>query len=421
MDRARKVLLITYYWPPSGGAGVQRWLKLIKYLDQQGVKCTVITVDPEKASYPVRDDSHLKDIPDTVRVFHTSTSEPFGLYKKVVRRKTIPYAGFANEDTSFPKKVIRFVRGNFFIPDARKGWNRFAYAKAAELLSTESFDAVITTSPPHSTQLIGLQLKKRFPIHWIADLRDPWTDIFYYDMMLHTAWAKRKDLKLEKSVLSGADDVLVVSKKIQSLFAAKMANASKIHVLPNGFDPADFEQAHAEKAPVFTLTYTGTLSADYPIDSLLRCLETLKAQNFTLRLCFVGTVAPDLQEQLKAYDVDFKGYLPHDESVQHLQQSDALLLIIPKVVNNEGILTGKLFEYLGAQKPILAFGPMNGDAADIIHSAKAGQLFNYADVDGPLQLLQALLQGSNPFSMDRAEINRYSRSEQARFVLQLVK
>ena len=421
MDRAQKVLLITYYWPPSGGAGVQRWLKLIKYLNQQGVQCTVITVDPDKASYPVRDDSHLKDIPDTVRVLHTSTREPFALYKKVVRRKTIPYAGFANEDTSFPKKVIRFIRGNFFIPDARKGWNKYAYRKAAELLKSESFDAVITSSPPHSTQLVGLQLKKHFPIHWIADLRDPWTDIYYYEMMLHTLWAKRKDLKLEKSVLSGADDILVVSTKIQALFAEKISDASKIHVLPNGFDPSDFDQKISERPPIFTLTYTGTLSADYPINSLLRCLESLKDLNLALRLCFVGTVAPDIQAQLSPFNVEFKGYLPHDESVQHLMQSDALLLIIPKVMNNEGILTGKLFEYLGAHKPILAFGPIHGDAAHIIHAAKAGQLFEYDDVNGPLQLLQELIQGTKPFPMDSREINRYSRSEQAKFLLQLLK
>jgi len=174
----KKVLIITYYWPPSGGAGVQRMLKFVKYLHQLGVQITVITVDPRKASYQLTDDSFLKDIPDDINVIKTNTFEPFNLYKSLGSKKEIPHSGFANEtNPGFFQKASRFVRGNFFIPDARRGWNKYAYREAIKVIKNNKIDAIITSSPPHSTQLVGLKLKNKYNIPWVADLRDPWTDI----------------------------------------------------------------------------------------------------------------------------------------------------------------------------------------------------------------------------------------------------
>ena len=176
----KKVLIISYYFPPSGGSGVQRWLKFVKYLPEFGYEPIVLTVDPTVASYPQIDATLLQDIPSLVRVERTTTREMLSLYKRVSPTKEIPYGGFANENTQgLFSTISRFIRGNFFLPDPRRGWNKFAYKKACELIEQEQIDTVITTSPPHSTQLIGLKLKKRFPsIQWIADLRDPWRDIF---------------------------------------------------------------------------------------------------------------------------------------------------------------------------------------------------------------------------------------------------
>ena len=177
----KKVLIISYYFPPSGGAGVQRWLKMLKYLPQYGVEPIVLTVDEKYASYPQVDKSLLDEIPSWLKIYKTKTREVLSLYKSVSPTKEIPYSGFANEPKpTFLQKMARFVRGNFFLPDPRKGWNRYAYQVACQIIEKEAVDAVITTSPPHSTQLLGIKLKKRFPnLTWLADLRDPWTDIYY--------------------------------------------------------------------------------------------------------------------------------------------------------------------------------------------------------------------------------------------------
>jgi hypothetical protein len=201
VEEKRKVLIITYYWPPSGGAGVQRWLKFAKYLPEFGVEPIVLTVDPKYASYPQRDESLEKDIHQKLKVYKTKTFEPLNLLSGILGKKNVPYGGFTNVNKkSFLQTILRFIRGNFFIPDARVGWNNYAYKKAKEIIEEYKIDTVITTSPPHSTQLIGLELKKKLSITWIADFRDPWTDIYYYKDLLHTCLAKRLDKNKEQEV-----------------------------------------------------------------------------------------------------------------------------------------------------------------------------------------------------------------------------
>ena len=196
----KKVLLITYYFPPSGGAGVQRWLKTIKYLPEFGVEAIVLTVDPAVASYPQVDESLCADVPSSLKVYTTKTKEILSLYKRVSPKREVPYGGFANEpNPTLLQKISRFIRGNFFLPDPRRGWNKYALAKAKEIIESEGITTVITTSPPHSTQLIGLELKKQYPnINWVADLRDPWTDIYYNSDLYPTSWAQRRNLNYER-------------------------------------------------------------------------------------------------------------------------------------------------------------------------------------------------------------------------------
>jgi glycosyltransferase involved in cell wall biosynthesis len=235
-----KVLIVTYYWPPGSGAGVQRWLKFSKYLPSLGWEPVILTVDPGYASYPAIDNTLEKDIPESIKVYKTKATDYFRIYKK--DKSGIPSAGFANSDESgFKAKILRFIRGNFFIPDPRKGWNKFAFRKACEIIEQEKISFVITTSPPHSTQLIGLKLKKKYPaINWIADLRDPWTDIYYYSMFYHTFLARSIDRLLEKKVLLGADRIITVGKSLKELFSGKAEGLGrKIRVITNGFDDDD--------------------------------------------------------------------------------------------------------------------------------------------------------------------------------------
>jgi glycosyltransferase involved in cell wall biosynthesis len=388
-NRAEKVLILTYYWPPSGGAGVQRWVKFSRYLKELGYEPVVVTVDPVRASYALRDPSLEQDVSD-VEVIRTATFEPFQMYKKLLGKKEIPYAGFANETSpGIMEKVSRFVRGNFFIPDARKGWNRYALPVARALIQEQGIRNLVTTSPPHSTQLMGLKLKAEFELNWIADLRDPWTDIYYYPLMYHTRWAASIDKKMEKSVLLAADQVTVVSDSIKRLYAAKLAagEEKKIHVIPNGYDEKDFEGVEKTPNETFTITYTGTVADTYHLEGVFKALAGVASgNNFILR--FVGRVSDKYKalatEGPLQGKVRFISHVKHAEAIRYMVSSDLLLLAIPDVPDNEGILTGKLFEYLAARVPVLGVGPVNGDAAAIIRECKAGEMFDYRD-DGKIR------------------------------------
>jgi len=412
----KHLLVITYYWPPSGGAGVQRWLKFTKYLKEFGWRCSVVTVDPTKASYPIQDDSLLDDVSDDIKVYRTKTFEPFTAYKRLMGKKEVPFAGFANEDRpGIVEQSMRFVRGNFFIPDARVGWNEYAFKQAKEIIELDQVDAIATSSPPHSTQLVGLKLKDKFNLPWLADLRDPWTDIYYYSKMNHMGWAKKKDLGLEKKVLHAADSMLMVSQDMQRLFLQKTNNERKefMHIVPNGYDQSDFESHQIEASDKTTITYTGTLSEIYPLQTFF---AVVAEEVGGLNLKFVGKMAPTYVEEtkkLKLHDrIDFVDHVPHAESISHLLSSDMLLLCIPEVEDNKGILTGKMFEYLASGKFIICLGPEDGDAANIIRECKAGVTVDPHNKEGikeALQLAVEKAQQGNLHGAPKELIERYSR------------
>lgn len=378
----KKILIITYYWPPSGGPGVQRWLKFAKYLPDYDIEPIIICPHPDKAEYPILDESLYADVAANLEVHHTDNKSFYDSYKKFTKAKTAPYSGFANDaNPSLKQKLSRFIRGNFFLPDSRKGWNKYAYAKAAELIEKYNIETVITTSPPHSTQLVGLKLKKNFNIKWIADMRDPWTDIYYYNNFYPTSLAKYIDKGFERSVLENADYVISVSEFIKKQFVEKSAKISKdkILVIPNGYDKADFPETQQNKEQVFTISYTGTLAANYDISSFVEVLKQFKGD---YRLQFVGKLDENIEKHISKELGDkaiFRGFVPHSESIKTLLTSDMLLLVIPVIKDNQGILTGKLFEYIGSGKKILCLGPKDGDAAKIINNAEAGITCDYKD------------------------------------------
>lgn len=378
------VLIITYYWPPSGGAGVQRWLKFSKYLPQLGWEPVILTVDPEYAAYPVLDPSFEKDLPEGVEVHRTKATDWFSIYTK--DKSKVPSAGFAkNKDDSLIGKLIRFIRGNFFIPDPRKGWNKYAYRKACELVRDKKISVFITTSPPHSTQLIGLKLKRRFPqIKWIADLRDPWTDIYYYNEFFPTRLSKKIDSGYEKSVLKEADRIITVGPSLKESFSQKVSGIGcKTVVITNGFDESDFEGKSAIKPSRFTITYVGTLAETYPLDGLISVLAKIQKEDKRFLLRIVGSVPETIKKkilsELSADSIEFIPYSIHSEAISYLLNTSILLLIIPDHKNNNHIITGKIFEYIASQKPILCLGPENGDAAKIINAGDFGKCFSYFD------------------------------------------
>lgn len=416
----KKVLIITYYWPPSGGAGVQRWLKFAKYLPEFGWQPFVLTVDPEFASYPQRDESLSSEVGPDCMVYTTKSFELYNLYKLISRKKEVPYGGFANESKeSLLQKVSKFLRGNFLLPDPRKGWNKFALKKAIELIREFDIDTVVTTSPPHSTQLIGLALKKQFKtIRWVADLRDPWTDIYYYNQFKHTAIARKIDRNYERQVVENADLLISVSQDVKRIFSDKSARpiAEKTVVIPNGFDSEDFRMGELPQEKKKVITYTGTISEAYDVDCLLAALLQLRGEwKEKLLIRFVGKVPATIASRFTetGFEVELVGYVDHQKSIEYLFRSDLLLLVIPKVANNKGILTGKFFEYLAAQKPVLAIGPVDGDLAAIIAETQCGKIFDYADSEGMKRFITQELTREKAV-VESGKANQYSRKELTR-------
>ncbi|MFC2175958.1 glycosyltransferase family 4 protein [Bacteroidota bacterium] len=409
----RKVLIITYYWPPSGGAGVQRWLKFAKYLPEFGYDVHVLTVKPDRATYPQTDNSLLEQVPKNITVHCTDATDSYAIYS--LFGKGAPSGGFANDDVSglkgLIKKIARFIRGNVFIPDPRKGWNRFAVSKALELIDTLKIDTVVTTSPPHSTQLIGLELKSKRNIRWIADMRDPWTKIYYVSELMQTQWAKNKNIKLERQVLENADSVVTVSQSLANEFVGLVPSlkSKNVAVIPNGFDEDDFQL----KVPLdlqFTIGYMGTITEQYDISALLKAIGS---SNLEVGFRFIGDVQADLRKRVAEVSkrCEFTGYLNHDKALEKAAASSILLLVIPKVQDNKGILTGKLFEYLALKRPILGIGPLDGDAAKVLKETRAGEMFDYSDASRIASFLQNqmnLFAEGNLAFID-SDIDKYTR------------
>jgi glycosyltransferase involved in cell wall biosynthesis len=310
-------------------------------------------------------------------------------------------------------KLLRFVRGNFFLPDPRRGWNKYAFKKACELIEAEEIHHIITTSPPHSTQLIGLKLKKKYPeIKWIADLRDPWTDIYYYNQFYPTLISKTIDKRFETSVLRNADKIITVGNSLKELFASKVNGiSSKIDVITNGYDEADFTAAQGIIPTRFTITYVGTLSDNYPVEGLLPALKTLHDSGIDFILRFVGTVSERTRNFIKSQIPEkllvFLPYVPHNEAINFMRESSLLILIIPLHQSSKSIITGKIFEYLASGKPILCLGPIDGDAAEIINMCNAGQTFTYYSF-GEISDFMVKITG-DPGKSDMTAVKNFSR------------
>jgi glycosyltransferase involved in cell wall biosynthesis len=410
-----RVLIITYYWPPGSGAGVQRWLKFAKYLPAFGWKPVILTIDPEYATFPAVDESLLNEISGSLEIYTTRATDWFRIYR---RDKTkIPSAGFAaNDNKSFTGKIINFIRGNFFIPDPRRGWNRYAFREACRLIETGEIKHVITTSPPHSTQLIGLALRKKYPgIKWIADLRDPWTDIYYYDQFYHTSLARKIDESYEKRVLKAADRIITVGKSLKDIFCTKLPDLEeKIEVIPNGYDEEDFSGIPASSPGEFTISYIGTLSDSYPVSGFMDAVSDIADSGQKIKLKFAGIVSPGQKNIIISnsakFELEFLSYVSHRDAIKLMMGSSLLLLIIPDHFSNKGIITGKLFEYLASGKPVLCLGPTDGDAAEILEATSHGKCAGYNDSEKICHIIESYYSSAGN-SIIKEPPRNYSRSE----------
>lgn len=372
-----KVLIITYYWPPAGGSGVQRWLKFVKYLQNFGIEPIVFTVD--NPNYPKEDVSLVNEIPDTITVLKNPIFEPTDLF--FWKQKGLKKGDVSN---SVNNGLMSFIRGNFFIPDSKIFWVNSSVKFLQNYLNSHPIDVIISSGPPHSMHLIAMQLKKKNNIKWIADFRDPWTDLYYNAVLKQLSFAKKKNKKLEKNVLEKADCILTVSNSLKKDFD-KIAN--RVEVITNGFDEEVLETNEVILDTKFTISYIGLLPKQSNPITLFKVLKTISENNVAfkndVKLIFVGDISKDVKvsvHQNKLNDIsEFNGYVSHSEAIEYQKKSQVLLLLIPNVKNSTGILTGKLFEYLTAKRPILALGPVNGDLSEILQNTNSGVVIEHED------------------------------------------
>ncbi|MEN3324156.1 glycosyltransferase family 4 protein [Mariniflexile soesokkakense] len=382
----KKALIITYYWPPAGGPGVQRWLKFVKYLPDFNIEPIVYI--PENPNYPLLDDSLAYEVSNNLTIIKQPIVEPYklaGLFSKKTS-KTISKGVISEKKTqSFIEKLLLYVRGNFFIPDARKGWVKPSVTFLSEYISKEKIETIITTGPPHSLHLIGLQLKEQLGVKWIADFRDPWTTIGYHKQLKLTASSKAKHKKLEKQVLTTANQIIVTSFTTKKEFQ-EITN-QPIEVITNGYDKESVVEFEMDSK--FTLAHIGSLLSKRNPEILWRVLSDLIAEDGSFskdfQLNFIGFVSDDVLHSIKKNElsdyIDNVGYVSHKEAIAFQKKSQILLLIEIDSDDAKCIIPGKLFEYMVSNRPIIALGPKDSDIEKIIKETNAGRYFNYSDYD----------------------------------------
>jgi hypothetical protein len=395
-----KVLIITYYWPPAGGSGVQRWLKFAKYLRDFDVEPIIYTVD--NPNYAIEDDSLFEEISEEQVVLKQKIWEPNNL----LGNKKQTSAGFLNPRPTFFGQIAHYIRANYFIPDARKYWINPSVAYLKTYLEKSDIEIIITTGPPHSLHLIGLELKRTLPIKWIADFRDPWTEIDYFHQLPLTKKSIAKHKELEEKVIENADQVIVIGKTMKS----KMEPLNKnIHVIANGFD-SELSEDPTVLDKNFTITHIGMMNADRNPTILWGILKDLMLTDpgfkTNLQLKLVGKIDPVILKDIQFYglekQVSIVDYLPHKEVLRIQKSSQLLLLVVNNVPGAKGIITGKIFEYLQAQRPILAIAPIDGDLAEIINETNSGEIVDFND-EGHLK--SVILEYYERYKKDDLKVN----------------
>ncbi len=380
----KKVLVITYYWPPAGGPGVQRWLKFVKYLPDFGVEPLVYI--PQNPNYPIVDPKLMEEVPQGVRIIKHPIVEPYAWASLWSKKKvgTLSSGIIQEKNPSFMERCLLWIRGNLFIPDARKYWVRPSIKYLSKIIEEEGIRTLISTGPPHSLHLIGLGLKKRHDIQWIADFRDPWTSIGYHKNLRLTARAQRKHASLEGEVLRSADKVVVTSGTTKEEFRA--LTDRPIKVITNGFEGEAKSQVLDRE---FTISHIGSLSNGRNPLGLWKAIAELREENRAfaerVKIRLAGLVGEEVLQSIADHKLEplteRLGYLPH-ERVSGLQGgSQVLLLVEIDSIETRGIIPGKLFEYLNARRPILAIGPKEWEAGSLVEETGAGVFLGHGEVE----------------------------------------
>lgn len=417
----KKVLIITYYWPPAGGPGVQRVLKFVKYLPRLGWEPVVLTV--AGGSYPARDDSLEKDIPDVCSVYRTKIWEPFGLFKRFTGKgteKSFPiHLLERSSHESLTTALARFIRLNFFLPDARNGWIRYMVKEGIKIIEKHGPDLIFSCSPPHSLQMGALKLARLSGIKWVADFRDRWSEYFILRNQKILPTSRLLQKKMERKVVEKANFITCVSQGVMASLNRGRSDI-KCQIIYNGFDEEDFTGIARKLSDKYRITYAGHLRKSQNPVSLFRALKRINPDILAdMEMNFYGPVHQDIHALLKKFDlqhrVNIHPYKPHDMITEIMVNSDLLILLIIDSENNRGIISGKIFEYLRSGNFILGIGPQDGEAAEILRSTSCGEMYDYAD-----DIYEVIMDHYNRWKAGKChasrekEIRDYSRENQTR-------
>ena len=404
----KKVLIITYYWPPAGGSGVQRWLKFTKYLPKYNWQPIIYT--PKNPYFEVKDQALLNDIPAEAKIWKTPIWEPYALKDKLFGKGSESQsAGVITNKKSLKNKVLNWVRGNVFIPDPKIYWVKPSVKVLLKKMLEEDIHHIITTGPPHSMHLIGLGLKKAMPnLKWIADFRDPWSelDLLKEFQLNNSSMKKHKDL--EKEVLQTADVTLTVSETwVKDL---KRLGGDRVELITNGYDADDFE-LKPKINDKFIIGHYGLLNHLRNPKNLWKSLNSLCEENTEfnakLEIHLSGNIDAEVIAEIESYSclkgkVKQLSYLSHAQVLEQYNQADVLLLLLFNSKSGIGNYPGKIFEYFAAQKPILAFGPKGSDTEKLITKTKTGKYFSYDEIELKNDILTFFMNEKN-FAFERME------------------
>lgn len=431
----KKVLIISYYFPPSGGPGVQRVLKFVKYLPEFGWQPIVLTV--KDGDFPARDESLLKEVPQNVDVHRTDIFEPYDYYRKLTGRKKGQAIDVDNIEKGSKKrlsdKLAEFIRATFFIPDARIGWKKFAVTEGKKIIDEQKPDVIFSSSPPYTCALIAMELKryakKKYgrDIPWISDFRDAWTD--YLTTPNRWFLPKKIDKKYERTTLDKADVLTIVASGMKDDFERKYPQISKktnYFLLRNGFDSEDYShvKTSGNRNDKFTVVYTGSMYGKrnpyYFLDTITELVKQNKVDINKIRFIFVGRMGSDIHSYINSSilkpAIETISYVPHSESINYLMKADAMLLIIDEDKYSKMILSGKVFEYLGASlltnKPIFAIAG-EGEAKDLIEEVNGGIVVPHHHPkilsEQYLKLYNGFFENNNTFLPGSEKIKQYER------------
>lgn len=424
----KKLLIITYYWPPAGGPGVQRWLKFVKYLPDFGVQPIVYI--PENPTYPIVDENLVKEVSDKAIILKQKIFEPYQLASFLSKNKTkkISSGIIPNQKKqSFLDKTFLWIRGNLFIPDARVFWVKPSVAYLEKYILDNDIDTIITSGPPHSLHLIGLELKEKLDLKWFADFRDPWTTIGYHKSLRLSSFAAKKHKALEHQVLNTADTIIVTSKTTKTEFQA--ITTKPISVITNGYDTEQVEKQTLDTK--FSLAHIGSfLSERNPLilwESLIELTNEIPDFKSHLEIKLIGAVSQEVLETISQFGLkpylNNLGYVSHAEAIAHQRKSQVLLLIEINSEDTKSIIPGKLFEYMVSNRPIIAIGPKDSDFAEIITNTNTGVFFDYSE---KVKLKSVILDFYNQFLEGKLQSNgvglqNYSRRNLTKQLVELLK